>query len=44
LLGYNPTNSKRDGLYHRVEVKVNPPRGLPQLKVHWRQGYYAPTD
>jgi Ca-activated chloride channel family protein len=44
LLGYNPTNSKRDGLYHRVEVKVSPPRGLPQLKVHWRQGYYAPTD
>jgi VWFA-related protein len=44
LLGYSPTNSKRDGLYHKVEVKVNPPKGLPPLKVHWRQGYYAFTD
>jgi Ca-activated chloride channel family protein len=44
LLGYNPTNDKRDGLFHKVEVKLTPPRGLQQLKVHWRQGYYAPTD
>jgi len=44
LIGYNPTNSKRDGLYHKVDVKLNPPKGLPPLKVHWRQGYYAPTE
>jgi len=44
LLGYNPTNSKRDGLFHKVEIKVNPPKGLPPLKVHWRQGYYAATE
>ncbi len=44
LLGYNPTNPVRDGRYHRVEVKVVPPPGLPPLKVSWRRGYYAPSE
>ncbi len=44
LLGYNPTNPLRDGRYHRVEVKVVPPPGLPPLKVSWRRGYYAPSE
>jgi VWFA-related protein len=44
LLGYVPTNSARDGRYHKVEVKVVPPVGLPPLKAQWRQGYYAPLE
>jgi VWFA-related protein len=44
VLGYRPANPVRDGKYHRVEVELKPPRGLPKLKAYWRRGYYAPTD
>jgi VWFA-related protein len=44
VLGYVPTNASRDGLFHKVDVEVVPPRGLPRLKWHWRRGYYAPLD
>ena len=44
VLGYSPHDPKRDGKYHRIEVKVVPPRGLPRLQAHWRRGYYAPSD
>ena len=44
VLGYSPKNAVRDGKYHQVGVKVNPPRGLPPLKAHWRLGYYAPLQ
>jgi VWFA-related protein len=44
LLGFSPTNAARDGRYHKVEVKVVPPPGLPPLKVSWRRGYYAPME
>jgi len=42
VLGYSPQNQQRDGRYHRVLVKLVPPRGLPPLRAHWRLGYYAP--
>ena len=42
VLGYSPENQVRDGKYHRVIVKVVPPRGLPPLTAHWRTGYNAP--
>jgi Ca-activated chloride channel homolog len=42
VLGYAPTDQKRDGRYHRVQVQVIPPRGLPPLRAHWRLGYFAP--
>ena len=42
ILGYSPENQVRDGKYHRVEVKVVPPHGLPKLQAHWRVGYNAP--
>jgi VWFA-related protein len=44
VLGYSPTDQQRDGRYHKVEVKLAPPRGLPKLSAHWRTGYYAPAD
>jgi Ca-activated chloride channel homolog len=42
VLAYQPSNQEKDGKYRRVEVRVNPQPGLPELKVHWRLGYYAP--
>ena len=44
VLGYSPADHPRDGRYHRISVRVNPPRGLPKLRAHWRLGYYAPAD
>lgn len=44
VIGYSPTAQARDGRYHKVEVKLVPPRGLPKLTAHWRTGYYAPMD
>jgi Ca-activated chloride channel homolog len=44
VLGYSPANQVRDGRYHRVDVRMLPPRGLPKLAAHWRTGYYAPVE
>jgi VWFA-related protein len=44
VLGYSPASQQRDGRYHRVQVVVVPPRGLPRLRAHWRLGYYAPLE
>lgn len=44
VLAYSPKNQKKDGKYRRVEVKVTKPVGIPNLKVHWRLGYYAPSQ
>jgi Ca-activated chloride channel family protein len=44
VLGYYPKNQARDGKYHTVEVKLSQPPGVPALKTHWRQGYYAPSE
>lgn len=44
VLGFSPTDNQRDGRYHRVQVKVVPPHGLPSLHASWRMGYYAPEE
>jgi VWFA-related protein len=44
VLGFSPAKQRRDGRYHRVEVKLVPPPGLRNLHVSWRRGYYAPED
>jgi Ca-activated chloride channel family protein len=40
-IGYKPESFVNDGKWHRVKVKVNPPRGLPRLFVRSKEGYYA---
>jgi Ca-activated chloride channel homolog len=42
VLAYTPKNQAKDGKYRKVEVKVNQPTGISNLKIHWRLGYYAP--
>jgi VWFA-related protein len=44
VLGYSPANAQRDGKYHRVDVRLLPPRGLPKLNAHWRTGYFSPVE
>jgi Ca-activated chloride channel homolog len=40
-IGYKPESFVNDGKWHRVKVKVTPPRGLPRLFVRSKEGYYA---
>jgi Ca-activated chloride channel family protein len=40
-IGYNPTNVKRDGQWHKIKVNVKGPKGLSNLKVQYKEGYYA---
>ena len=44
VLGFSPGGGLHDGKYHRIQVKLTPPRGMAKLQAHWRQGYYAPTE
>jgi hypothetical protein len=41
LLSYEPTNTKRDGRFRKLEVRL---AGHPGLVVRTRKGYYAPDD
>lgn len=41
LLGYSPTNSRRDGAFRKIEVKIRRGDGY---KVQARRGYYAPLE
>src|SRR5262244_224230 len=40
-IGYRPANFISNGKWHKIKVKVNPPRGLPRLFVRSKEGYYA---
>lgn len=41
VLGYRPVNSPHDGKWHKIKVKLRPPKGLPPLHVSAKSGYYA---
>jgi Ca-activated chloride channel family protein len=44
VIGYTPTDRKRDGQWRKLKVRLLEPPGLPPLTVHSREGYYAPTQ
>jgi VWFA-related protein len=41
LLGYNPTNTRRDGRFRKIQVKVPAGKGY---QIRARKGYYAPLE
>ena len=41
LIGYTPAAEKKDGKYHRIEVKMTLPKGMPPLRASFRSGYFA---
>jgi len=44
VLGYIPSNTRRDATWRKITLKLDPPPGLPKLFVHHREGYYAPRQ
>jgi len=43
LLGYSSTNPENDGMYRKIEVRLNPEINPLRLRASWRTGYYAPA-
>ena len=44
VVGYRPSDLKKDGNWRKLKVRLVQPPGLPPLTVHFRQGYYAPLQ
>ena len=44
VLGYRPSNRANDGKWHKIRVRVVPPKGLSSLQVHAKTGYYARSE
>lgn len=44
VVGYKPSEVRKDGNWRKLKVRLVPPPGLPPLTVHNRQGYYAPSQ
>jgi Ca-activated chloride channel family protein len=44
VLSYTPKDTLRDGKWHKINVKLMPPKGLPALRAHAKEGYYAPIE
>jgi len=40
-IGYRPPDFVSNGKWHKIKVKVAPPRGLPRLFVRTKEGYFA---
>lgn len=43
-LGYKPTNTKRDGTWRSVSVKLNTNKNSKKLVARAKRGYYAPAE
>ncbi len=43
-LGYKPTNTRRDGTWRTVSVKLNSNKNSKKLTARTKRGYYAPTE
>lgn len=41
VIGYESTNTNKDGKFRKVRIKVSPPAGMAKLSVRTRDGYYA---
>ena len=41
VIGYKPNPKPHDGKWHKIKVKLMPPKGLPPLHITARTGYYA---
>lgn len=42
VVGYVPEHKPHDGKWHKIKVKLHPPKGLPPLTVYAKKGFYAP--
>lgn len=43
VIGYESSNTNKDGKFRKLRVKVTPPAGMGRLTARTRDGYFAPT-
>jgi Ca-activated chloride channel homolog len=43
VLGYKPGNTRHNGAWRKIKVKLVPPKGLPPLNIYSKTGYFAPN-
>lgn len=43
-IAYTPKGFAADGRWHKIKVKITPPRGMPRLTVRSKEGYFATTN
>jgi Ca-activated chloride channel homolog len=41
VLGYESSNTNRDGKYRKIRVKTTPPAGITKINVRAKEGYYS---
>jgi len=41
LIGYESSNTNKDGKYRKIRVKTTPPAGMTKINVRAREGYYS---
>jgi len=44
VLGYKPSDTRHDGTWRKIKVKLKPPKGVPPLSVYAKTGYRAPSQ
>jgi Ca-activated chloride channel family protein len=44
VLGYRPQDLRKDGKWHKIQVKLKLPRKLSFLSARAKTGYYAPAE
>jgi len=43
VIGFESTNTNKDGKFRKLRLRVTPPEGMGKLSVRARNGYYAPN-
>jgi len=44
VIGYRPEDASRDGKWRKVTVRTVAGEGRPYLRVHYKEGYFAPAQ
>jgi Ca-activated chloride channel family protein len=44
VIAYQPKTRPHDGKYHKITIKLRPPKGLPPLHISAKRGFYAPSQ
>ena len=44
IIAYRPRVKPHDGKWHKIKVKLHPPKGLPPLHVSAKRGFYAASE
>ncbi|MFQ5929032.1 MAG: VWA domain-containing protein [Acidobacteriota bacterium] len=42
VLGYTPTDRTFNGEWRKIKIRLDPPEGMPKLKVRAKEGYFEP--